>query len=93
MIKPTIGRNVLVIRGNGPQAEPGMICFVHSDDRINVGGFDSNGQPFALTSLYLHQEDTPSLEIPRAEWMQFQKGQAQKSEELQRVLDERTPLR
>ena len=41
MIKPTIGRVVLVTR-DGVQS-PALIAFVHGDTLINVGGFDAGG--------------------------------------------------
>lgn len=82
MIKPTIGRVVLVHRGQSDQAESALICYVHSDTLINVGGFDKNGAPFALTSLQLIQGDeTPPIQY--AEWMPYQKGQAAKTEALE----------
>lgn len=80
MIKPTIGRVVLVVgRGGSDQPEPALISYVHSDTCINVGGFDRNGSPFCWTSLYLDQGDTPRPEYAGvyAEWMPYQKQQAQ----------------
>lgn len=79
MIKPTIGRVVLVHRGQSAQAEPALICYVHSDRCINVGGFDCNGNPFAATSLQLLQDDeTPTNLNYYAEWMPYQVAQAAK---------------
>ena len=80
MINPTIGRVVLVHRGTSDQAEPALVCYVHSDTLINVGGFDCNGTPFACTSLQLLQdEDTPINDKYYAEWMPYQKAQAAES--------------
>lgn len=87
MIKPSIGRVVLVHRGQSAQfeaaqAEPALISYVHSDRMINVGGFDRNGAPFAATSLQLLQDDdTPTNPNYYAEWMPFQKEQAAKHED------------
>lgn len=83
MIQPTIGRVVLVHRGNTGtnQPEPALVSYVHSDKLINVGGFDCNGTPFACTSLQLLQDDdTPTNPKYYAEWMPYQKAQAEKNE-------------
>lgn len=79
MIKPTIGRVVLVHRGKSFQAEPALISFVHSDHCINVGGFDCDGLPFGACSLQLLQDDDKPLNADYyAEWMPYQKEQAAK---------------
>jgi len=87
VIKPTIGRVVLVQRRPGStditQAEPALISYVWSDTMINVGGFDHNGTPFAFTSLRLLQDDEEAPEHCYAEWMPYQKGQAAKTEALE----------
>lgn len=79
MIKPTIGRVVLVHRGNSPQPEPALICYVHSDTMINVGGFDKNGKPFEACSIQLYQGDNDVVVNVNfyAEWMPYQKKQAE----------------
>jgi hypothetical protein len=91
MIKPTIGRVVLVYRPNSgsDQFEPAQITYVWSDTCINVGGFDRNGKPFAETSLHLDQDrvvdpvhlpkmDADEALDPFACWMSYQKAQAEK---------------
>lgn len=78
MIQPTIGRVVLVHRGISDQPEPALVSHVWSDNMINVGGFDRNGQPFALTNLHLKQDDAEQPPMPYAEWMPYQKAQAEK---------------
>lgn len=88
MIKPTIGRVVLVHRPqsiNRDQPEPALVSFVWSDICINVGGFDANGQPFSATSVELLQDDVAAPTDGRvyAEWMPYQKGQAAKTEALE----------
>lgn len=94
MIKPTIGRVVLFT----PNYQPGgpehrdqplvaLICYVWSDNLVNLGGFDANGVPFAATSVTLLQDDQPKLPLGHyAEWMPYQKGQAAKVEELEAKL-------
>ena len=90
MIKPTIGRVVLVYRpGASDQFEPAQICYVWSATRINACGIGNDGQPFLLTALRLDQEivvdpvklpelaDDDAFE-PFACWMPYQKEQAAK---------------
>jgi hypothetical protein len=92
MIQPTIGRVVLfhVDKAKvdaGGQALPALVCFVHSDNLINVGGFETDGTPFAHTEVPLLQDDdAPPATGPYAEWMPYQKGQAAKTEQLQSQL-------
>jgi hypothetical protein len=64
-----------------------MIAYVHSNICINVGGFDRNGAPFQITSLTLLQDDAPVPERGAyAVWMPYQKGQAAKTESLEKRL-------
>lgn len=88
MIKPTVGRVIWVIRPGYTmditQPEVGLITYVHGDRCINVVGFNHNGTPFSLTSLPLVQDDEPKPEGSFAVWMPYQKGQAAKTEELER---------
>ena len=90
MIKPTIGRVVLYYAPGEyaakHQPRPAMICYVHSDAMINVGGFDSNGHGFQATSVKLVQDDEPRPDYGHAEWMPYQKGQAAKTEALEKEL-------
>lgn len=89
MIIPTIGRVVWVIRPYDTldikQPEVGLVTYVHSDRCINVAGFNSNGTPFSLTSLTLVQDDEPKPEGNFACWMPYQKGQAAKTEALEKA--------
>ena len=90
MIKPTIGRVVWFYpAGTHSDSQPNaaLVAYVHSDTMINVGGFDHNGMPFSTTSVPLLQDDAP---IPAvgcwATWMPYQKGQAAKTEALERQI-------
>lgn len=81
MIKPTVGRVVLVTRpdyvADPSQKEAALIAFVHNDRMINVGGFTQHGSTFGHTSVPLLQDDDePPKSGMYAEWMPFQKGQA-----------------
>ena len=92
MIKPTIGRVVLVYRpGKSDQFEPALITYVWSDTAINVGGFDHNGIPFSETSLHLDQDiqvdpialpkfDAEEALEPFACWMPYQLYSALKAQ-------------
>jgi hypothetical protein len=94
MIKPTIGRVVWVFkRVQQEQPEAALVTWVYDDRMINVGGFDRNGQPFGLTSLPLVQEGDEAPHSVHAQWMPYQKGQAAKTEALERVVAENTVLR
>ena len=88
MIKPTVGRIVWFFPTDLPMNAPplaAMIAYVHSDTMINVGALDTNGLAFAATSVKLLQDDEPR-EPGRdcACWMPYQKGQAAKTEELEK---------
>lgn len=93
MITPTVGRVVLFhhlgwfshLTAHGPVFAC-LITHVWNDRLINVGGFDSNGIVFGQTSVELLQDDDPVPEHIYATWMPFQKGQAARTEELERAL-------
>ena len=80
MIKPSIGRIVWVHRVTHPsdQPEAAIVTYVHSDDSINIAGFQANGAPFNATKVFLKQDDgdeTTAHDI-WAEWMPYQKTKA-----------------
>ncbi len=81
MIKPTIGRVVLVYRisRSQPEPEPALVTYVHDDRCINVGGFDANGRPFSATLVMLMQDDDPPSFGTYAR-MPYQKAQAAKDQ-------------
>ena len=75
MIHPTIGR-VILFRGSKSQAEPfpALVCKVHSDRSINVGGFNDTGASFSCVDVPLLQDDDLPPETGYyAEWMPYQK--------------------
>lgn len=93
VIKPSIGRVVLVYRGReshlSNQWNEASIVYVHSDTLINVAGFDSNGEPFKEISISLRQDDIASdaTNLPTllkeettrfACWMHYQRTAANK---------------
>lgn len=87
MIPPTVGRvvwfhpnkNESFIATNGDQPVPALVAAVHPDLTINVGGFDANGNHFARQNVTLLQDDaTPPEDGEQyAEWMPYQKAQAE----------------
>ncbi len=104
MIKPTVGRVILFHAGahqhvcslhadGTRQPVPALITAVHSDTLINIGGFDANGVPFAATSVQLVQpgEQEPNDDTSFAYWMDYQKGQAAKTEALEKLVCEGQP--
>ena len=91
MIQPTVGRVVLFHPfGKQDRTYPALVCFVHSDRMINLGGFDQDGVPFSACSVQLLQDgDTLPDVTAYAEWMPYQKGQAAKTEALEQKLAEK----
>ena len=62
-----------------------IITHVWSDTCVNLTVFDSNGTPHGRTSVNLVQ-DGEAQSGPYCEWMPFQKGQAAKTEHLEKQL-------
>lgn len=85
MIKPTVGRVVWVYRPadtiHADQPEVGLITYVFNDRYVNVAGFNANGMPFTLTSLYLVQEGEAKPEGCFAGWMPYQIATAKRDPE------------
>ncbi len=92
IITPTVGRVVLFRPGIGfagiqmPDGDPlpALISRVWNDRLINIGGFDADGKPFSATSVPLIQDGEPAPTGFYAEWMPYQKGQAAKTEALEK---------
>lgn len=86
MIKPTIGRVILFHPNKKSEMVfPALVCFVHNDALINVGGFDNNGNSFGATSVPLLQDGDEAPDFGAyATWMPYQLGQAKKTEELEK---------
>lgn len=95
MIQPTVGRVVWFYpSGAKPTDQPlaAMIVCVWSDTCVNLAVFDKSGNPMVNppTSVLLIQEGNP---VPSGgfycTWMPYQKGQAQKTEALEKQLAEK----
>lgn len=92
MIKPTVGRVVWYRNPNfksGDQPWAAIVCYVHSDTIVNLSVFDENGLSKAKTSVTLYQGTDERPELPYAEWMPYQQGQAAKTEALEKQLSEK----
>jgi hypothetical protein len=90
MIKPTVGRVVWYYRDGKSQVEAGkqpyaaIVAFVWSDTCINIAFFDSNGVADKTTSVQLVQDGDELPEHDFCCWMPYQKGQAAKTEALEK---------
>lgn len=97
VIKPTIGRVVLFVPSQDTyqfgycflkgREHTALVCAVHGDRMVNVSVFDVNGKQVPMTSVKLVQ---PGDAVPEGEnyckWMDYQVGQAQKTEQLEKEL-------
>jgi hypothetical protein len=76
MIKPTIGRVVIVQRGSHdaqPDGWPAFVNKVHSNRCINVAGWNEWGTTVSFNSVPLLQDDDPAPATGvYAEWMPMQ---------------------
>ena len=94
MIKPTVGRVVHYHPAPGEmtaatgQPLAAIITCVWSDTCVNLVVFDANGLPHSKTSQLLVQDGEVKPDCCYAEWMPYQKGQAAKTEELEKKLAE-----
>lgn len=88
-IQPTIGR-VILVHSRTPGATgpwPCLVTKVWNNRCINAAGLNEWGTPVSYSSLLLLQDDDAIPGGgPYAEWMPYQKGQAAKTEALERQL-------
>lgn len=97
-IKPTVGRIVwyrpgktdLLIARMPDQPLAALVAGVVDDNTVNLTVFACNGSgPFAKPNVPLIQDDTPApADGGFAEWMPFQKGQAAKTEQLEKQVSQ-----
>lgn len=92
MIKPTVGRVVwfrpsestIDVYGLGKDARlAAIITRVWNDARVALCVFNPDGIPMARTAVTLVQEGVAPFE-EECEWMPYQKGQAAKTEALEK---------
>jgi hypothetical protein len=96
MIPPTVGRVVWFwptsatnAKGSeGAQPLAATITYVHNDTCVNLTVHDRDGETYGLKAALLWHGEGESPDHPHAEWMPYQKGQAAKTEELQRSIKE-----
>jgi hypothetical protein len=93
MIEPTEGRVVWysptkaerqVFGDPGTHPLAAHISYVHGPRMINIMAISPNGQSFGVTSVALLQDDDPEPEGRFCVWMPYQKGQAAKTEALEK---------
>lgn len=98
VIEPTVGRVVHYYpKGWSKDQQPlaAIVAYVHSSSRVNLAIFNEEGIPFSPlpTHVFLLQDGD---EVPENEgycaWMPYQKGQAQKTEQLEKKVAEAAPL-
>jgi hypothetical protein len=96
MIQPTIGRivwyrpsdfdhNVMTIHDAQPLAA--TVAYVYSDTMVNLAVSDHLGNTYGRTSVILLQDGQATPSGAYCEWMPFQKGQAAKTEALEKRID------
>ncbi len=78
----TSGKNSML----RPQPFDATIIYVWSDTCVNLRVTDHAGNDFTRTSVSVNAGDGV---LPRAEWMDYQKGQAAKTEQLQAELEKK----
>lgn len=96
MIKPSVGRVVLFVPKAtkyefgfcfvAGQEHAALVAAVHGDRCVNLAAFDANGKSYNFTSVTLQQ---PGDDVPGGDyckWMDYQVGQAAKTEQLEKKL-------
>ena len=81
VIKPTIGRVVWFKAGGCDQMHPALVCYVHSDECVNLSVSDQNGNQYGQTSILLFHGDADECPVGQCCWMPYQKQQAEKAEQ------------
>ena len=88
MITPTVGRvlwfypekrDTAICIHDPAQACSASVAFVHNERLVNLLVADHNGTQFARQNIVLVQDGDPTPIENYAEWMPFQKGQAQQT--------------
>jgi hypothetical protein len=89
VIKPSVGRIVLFYNEPGAAVRPAIVVHVWGDPCINIATWDGNGNPVPNppTSVRLVQPgETLPTSGPYCTWMDYQVGQAAKTEALEKEL-------
>jgi hypothetical protein len=92
MIPPTVGRVIwfrpIGARG-GEQPLSASIAHVNHDGTINIGYFSPIGQACAAVGIEIWDGESERPTGAYCEWMPYQKGQAQKTEQLEKQVADR----
>ena len=72
--------------GDPSQPLAAVVAYVHSDTMVNLTVWDQNGLQFDVCSVPLVQDGARSGSSFYAAWMDYQKGQAAKTEALESQL-------
>jgi hypothetical protein len=95
MITPTVGRIVWFYERQGVKAEAAIIAAVHTDHLVNLTVFSKYGTVHGRLNVKLKQyDDTYDIvgkSEPWCEWMPYQKGQAAKTEQLEKMVVKGVP--
>lgn len=92
---PGLGREDGLIDKTKPWSA--SIVYVHpprlgfeGEDLINVAGYKHNGRAFFATDIPIVQEQAEhdGMLMPHAQWMPYQKGQAAKTEALEKAVQD-----
>ncbi|RJP48789.1 MAG: hypothetical protein C4586_08745 [Anaerolineaceae bacterium] len=88
LIKPTVGRVVWYWPAGAKVEQPfaATVAYVHSDHMVNLSVIDANGHQFPAMSIPLVQDNEETPGLPYCCWMPYQKGQAAKTEVLEKKL-------
>ena len=91
MIQPTVGRVVLFHQGTADifpgshETRAAIVAHVWGDRMVNLCVIDANGDTHSRASVPLVQpEDEAPANGFYCEWMPYQKGQAAKTEEMEK---------
>lgn len=93
-IVPTVGRVVLYTEGTADrfpgshEQRAAVVADVNDDGTVNLGVFDQYGNAHARQNVILVQAGEERPDGPYCEWMEFQVGQAVKTQALQRNQDD-----
>lgn len=88
MIKPTIGR-VVHFHPEPNVTHAAIVTYVWSATLVNLVHFDPNGVSHGITSVPLVQDEAQAENYHMyCEWMPYQKGQAAKTESLEKEIAE-----
>lgn len=88
MIATTVGRVVwyyIYVPGQGHKGPlAAHVCKVHSDRLVNVMLINESGEPIGCLNVHLAQDNEEAPQADYCCWMPYQKGQAAKTEALER---------